>query len=104
MIVSLVRFDSGLTDEQVRARFEERADRYRSVPGLIEKLYLRYRDTGEFGAVYVWDTEDALRRFRESELGRSIASAYEVTSEPRFEVADVDLVVRPQGSASTAVT
>jgi hypothetical protein len=49
MVISLVRFKSGLTDEDVQAKFEARADAYESVPGLIEKLYVRYR-TGDFGA------------------------------------------------------
>ncbi len=95
---------TGLSDEQVQARFEERAPHYRRVPGLVEKLYLRYRDSGEFGAVYVWESEDALKRFRESELGMSIAAAYAVRSAPRFELADVELVVRPREARGADVT
>ena len=95
MVVSLVRFKSALSDEEVQAKFEARADAYERVPGLIEKLYLRYR-TGEFGAVNVWDDEDALAAFRASELGSSIATAYEVESgEVGYQVADVTLAVRP---------
>jgi heme-degrading monooxygenase HmoA len=92
MIVSIVRFRSGLTDQQVQTLYEARADRYREVPGLMEKLYVRYR-TGEHGAVYVWRDEDALEAFRASDLGRSIGSAYEVEGEPVAELADVTLVV-----------
>jgi hypothetical protein len=51
MIVSLVRFKSKLCDDAVQATFEERADRYRNLPGLVEKNYLRFRESGEFGAV-----------------------------------------------------
>ncbi len=72
MIVSLVRFTSRLSDDAVQATFEERADQYRNVPGLVEKLYLRFREGGEFGAVYVWDSEKALMDFRKpSSPGRS---------------------------------
>jgi len=95
VIASLVRFRSGLTDEEVQAKFEARAEAYERVPGLIEKLYLRYR-TGEFGAIYVWEGEEALAAFRASELGRSIAGAYEVEGgKVDAELADVTLVVRP---------
>lgn len=95
MIASLVRFRSGLADEEVQAKFEARADAYERVPGLVEKLYLRYR-TGEFGAVYVWESDEALAAFRASELGRSIAEAYEIDGdEVDTELADVTLVVRP---------
>ena len=99
MIVSLVRFESKLDDNDVQAMFEERADRYRSIPGLVEKLYLRFRDTGEFGAVYVWESEEDLMRFRETDLARTIPDAYQVEGAPSFELADVRLVVRPERAA-----
>jgi heme-degrading monooxygenase HmoA len=96
MIASVVRFRSTLSDDAVQAMFEERADRYRRVPGLVEKIYLRFRETGEFGAVYVWESEEALERFRESELARTIADAYRVEGAPRTELAEVRLVVQPE--------
>jgi heme-degrading monooxygenase HmoA len=99
MIVSLVRFTSGLSDDEVQATFEERADQYRSVPGLIEKIYLRFRDSGEFGAVYVWDSEKALLEFRETELARTIPEVYRVEGErPHAELADVCLVIQSETS------
>jgi heme-degrading monooxygenase HmoA len=99
MIVSLVRFRSTLSDHEVQAAFESRSERYREVPGLIEKLYVRFRDTGEFGAVYVWDSEEALARFRETDLARSIPSAYVLEEAPTSEIADVVLVVSPDHAA-----
>jgi heme-degrading monooxygenase HmoA len=102
MIVSLVRFHSQLPDDEVQALFEERADAYRSVPGLLEKLYLRFHETGEFGAVYVWESEESLARFRESELAHTIPAAYRTTGSPRSELADLRLVVRADTSAATA--
>jgi heme-degrading monooxygenase HmoA len=97
VIVSLVRFTSRLPDEEVVAMFEKRYDQYRNGPGLVEKLYLRFRDTGEFGAVYVWESEQDLARFRESELARTIPTAYQVEGESSLEVADVPLVVTLTG-------
>jgi heme-degrading monooxygenase HmoA len=95
MLVSLVRFKSGLSDDEVQAKFDERADLYRSVPGLVEKIYLRFRESGEFGAVYLWASEQHLMDFRETELARTIPDAYQVEEGPRAEVADVCLVVQP---------
>lgn len=100
MIVSLVRFKSRLSDDEVQSMFEERADLYRSVPGLVEKIYLRFRETGEFGAVYVWHSEEALMRFRETELARTIPSAYQVEEAPRAELADVRLAIQPNATPS----
>jgi heme-degrading monooxygenase HmoA len=103
VIVSLVRFKSGLSDDEVQATFEERADEYRRVPGLVEKIYIRFRDSGEFGAVYVWDSEKALTEFRETELARTIPTAYQVVGGTHVELADVCLVVQPDVSRSAVV-
>jgi heme-degrading monooxygenase HmoA len=103
VIVSLVRFKSGLSDDEVQARFEERANRYRSVPGLVEKIYVRFRDSGEFGAVYLWDSEKALMDFRETELARTIPDEYQVVGRPHAELADVRLVVQPEASRSAVL-
>ena len=101
MIVSLVRFRSRLSDAEVQSVFEERSDRYRDVPGLVEKIYLRYRDTGEHGAVYIWESEEALAQFREMDLARTIPSVYEVDDVPSSEIADVCLVLGPRRAAVT---
>jgi heme-degrading monooxygenase HmoA len=102
VVVSIVRFTSGLDDADVEARYEERADRYRRVPGLVEKIYLRFRDTGEFGAIYVWDSDESLQRFRESDLARTIPTAYQVDRPPLVELADVSLVIEGAGSRAAA--
>ena len=101
MIISVVRFRSKLSDDDVQATFEERADRYRQVPGLVEKIYVRFRETGEFGAIYVWESDDALLRFRETELARTIPDAYRVETAPQVELADVCLVVQSDVGRST---
>lgn len=94
MIVQIVRFASGLDDAQVGATYEARAARYRDVPGLLQKYYLAF-PTGEHGAVYVWDSPDAMAAFRQTDLARTIPEAYQVQGEPQVEVADVRLVLHP---------
>ena len=93
MVISLVRFKSRLAPDEIQALYQERAHRYRQVPGLLEKVYLRFRDTGEAGAVYLWDSEEALEAFRRGDLSGSIGEAYEVEGSPTFELADVALIV-----------
>jgi heme-degrading monooxygenase HmoA len=101
LIASLVRFTSNLADDDVQSRFEERADRYRDVAGLVEKIYVHYRETGDHGAVYVWESEEDFRRFRSSDLARTIPDAYAVQGAPQVEVADVSLVVKGRRAHAT---
>ncbi len=73
-----MRFGSGLPSEEVLARYAARAPRYRAVPGLIQKYYLSFPETGEHGAVYPWDSAAAMEAFRGGDLARSIPEAYQV--------------------------
>lgn len=95
MIVSIVRLTFGLSDGDVQVLYEQRAERYRQLSGLVEKIYLLLRESGESGAIYVWESEEALRGFRESELAGSISGVYRVEGSPRAELVDVCLVLQP---------
>lgn len=42
--------------DEVNRRFMERADRYREVPGLKQKYYVKFTETGEYGGIYWFST------------------------------------------------
>jgi len=96
MIAQIVRFKSGLADEQVLALYEARAPQYRALKGLKQKYYLRFRQTNEHGAVYIWESEAALKEFRQSELGQTISSAYEIQGVPDAQIAEVVMTLGPE--------
>lgn len=95
MIAQIVKFRSGLSGEEVLDLYRKRAPSYRQLEGLVEKYYLRYA-TGEHGAVYLWRSEDDLRRFRESELGRTISTAYQVQGETESVTGEVVMALRDE--------
>ena len=103
MIVQIVRFTSELDDAEVLRRYETRVDRYRSVPGLVQKYYLRYPD-GDHGAVYVWQNQEALNRFRDSMLARTIADTYRVQRSADTITAGVVLTLHPARVANETAT
>lgn len=94
MIILSVKFKSKLSDDEVRRVMNERAPNFRALPGLIQKYYGYEKATGEYTGIYIWDSEEALRAYRESELARTIPEAYQAASTPRIEVFDVPLVLR----------
>jgi len=95
MIIQIVRFKSGLSDEQVLKIYEARAPQYRAMKELKQKYYLRFLETGEHGAVYLWESEAAMKAFRESELGQTISTAYEVQGTPDVILAEVVMTAHP---------
>jgi heme-degrading monooxygenase HmoA len=98
VIIQLVRFASRLTHDEVMERFDARSDRYRDVPGLLQKYYVHYSETDEYGGVYVWDSEDSLQKWRESNLSGTLADTYQVEGEPHREMLEVMLVLHADRS------
>lgn len=95
MIAQIVRFKSGLSDEQVLEMYEARAPHYRALPGLKQQYHLWFPTTGEHGAVYIWESEAALREFRESELGQTIATTYQIQGAFDVRPAEVMMTLHP---------
>src|SRR5262245_20047023 len=99
MIVQIVRYKSGLSHEEVAHRFEQRAERYRHVPGLLQKYYVHFSETGEHGGIYLWDTPEAYEAWRRTNLAETLETTYEVTEAPTVETADVMLVLNQRDAA-----
>jgi len=94
MIVQTVTFKSGLSDKEVRRTIEDRAPRYRALPGLLQKLYIEDKETGEYGGIYVWRDAESLDAFRRSELAETIPEAYKIEGQARRETVEVIYVLR----------
>ena len=94
MIILSVKFKSALSDSDVQRIMKERAPSFRAMPGLIQKYYGLEKETGEYTGIYIWDSEQSLREFRETELARTIPEAYQAVGKPRVEIFEVPLVLR----------
>lgn len=93
--VLFVRITSGLEADEFDRRLLERRPRFRDVPGLVQKVYGRDPGTGDVCGIYFFESEKALHAYRETELARTIPSAYEAVS-VRREVYDVMYALWPE--------
>ena len=82
--VLFVRAKSTLASEELEKRLLERRPHFLDVPGLVQKIYGRDESTGHVCGIYFFEDKDALAKFRETELAKTIPAAYEV-SEIRTE-------------------
>ncbi len=99
MIVKGIK--SSLPPEEVVTRARERMPQFRALTGLVQKYYAYDADADEWAGIYLWDSEEALTAFLESDLRRSIPAAYAVTEPPRIERFDlVDVLRRGAGEGS----
>jgi hypothetical protein len=77
-VVTRFQLPAGVTADQIRAAFDEAAPRFRNVPGLVRKQFLRSKDCRTAGGVYLWNDERAAREHPEPEAhpGRQSASGF----------------------------
>jgi len=96
MVILFVKFKSSLSESELAETAEERAPKFRALPGLIQKYYVKENQTGEVAGIYLWDSAESLQEFQQSELIRSLPEAYKIESPPRIEVLDVVFTLRPE--------
>jgi len=94
-VILYVRIKSDLDEKELERRVLERKPRFLEVPGLIQKMYGRDEATGDVCGIYFFESAEALAAFRDTELAKTIPSAYEAT-DVRREVYDVLYPLRPE--------
>lgn len=94
MLVQTVTFESTLTEEGVTRVAREREPAYRAVPGLIQKLYLRCGAPNTYSGIMLWESAEALAAFRDSDLAKTIPTAYGVKGAPEIRVAETMFLLR----------
>jgi hypothetical protein len=87
-VVLIVRLTSDLPFDELERRLMVRKPSFMDVPGLIQKIYGHDPATGAACGIYFFESREALAAFRDSDLARTIAEAYEATDVRReaFEV------------------
>ena len=89
MIVQTIKFKSRLSEQEVMRVAREREPQFRSIPGLIQKYYIKPDKEDHYGGMYVWDSAESLHAFRASELAAAIPDAYGIIGAPEIEIVDV---------------
>ena len=93
-LILLVRFKTPLSLDKVMTIAKERAPEFRALAGLKQKYYVHDPEAGEICGLYVWESVEALSAYRQSELRKTIAAAYQAEGEPRVEVLNVLMTLR----------
>lgn len=87
-ILFFVRIKSDLDPNELERRLIERRPRFHEVPGLVQKIYGRDESTGDVCGIYFFKDQKSLSVFRETELAKTIPTAYEA-KEIRREVYEI---------------
>ena len=104
MYVLIVNFNLKGVDEAQYARMcDAVAPAFAAVPGLASKLWIKNSDTGTYGGVYIFESRDALNRFEETDLFRSLAVNKNLTNITAEDFEVLEAPTRVTGRILTAV-
>jgi len=93
--ILFVRIKSDVDPEELERRALERRPEFEKIPGLIQKIYGRNDATGDWCGIYFFENQQALAAFRETELAKTIPTAYEAT-DVRREVYELMYPLHPE--------
>ena len=101
MITTVVQFhlQAPISLEEATRRFESSAPKYRNLPGLIRKYYVRGEDGRTAGGVYLWESRAAAEAVYSDEWRERVERLY--GSAPEITWFDTPVVVDNAGGAAT---
>ena len=94
MILQIIKLKSDLPEEELLKRAKERESNFKSIPGLLQKYYIKTSKEGEYGGVYIWDSIESQQNYQKSDLAKSIPSAYAINEAPNTEIMDIIFQLR----------
>jgi len=94
MIVQFVQFETSLSQKELLAVAEERLPQFRAIPSLVQKYYVKLDKPNHYGGFYIWDSPEAMAKYRDSDLAKSIPSAYKIVGAPDIRVYEVVFPLR----------
>jgi len=92
--IMVVRIKSDVDPAELERRAIERRPEFKKIPGLVQKIYGRNEETGDWCGIYFFENKQALAAFRETELAKTIPTAYEAT-DVRREVFELMYPLHP---------
>ncbi|MDW3647150.1 MAG: hypothetical protein R8P61_08810 [Bacteroidia bacterium] len=89
MIVQIIKIQSPLAENELIDRAQTRAEKFRAIPGLVQKFYVRRGGEGAYAGIYIWDSKESMMAFKGTELAKTIPVAYELQGPPEIEISDM---------------
>lgn len=86
MIVQFVKFETSMSEDEALAAARKREADYAATPGLLQKYYLRLGKPNHFGGLLIWESRAAMAAFAETELAKTIPTAYKVVGAPAVDI------------------
>ncbi len=93
-IMQIVKIKTKLSEDDMFKIAKEREPEFKAIHGIIQKYYVKMHESGYYGGVYIWDSMESLKKFKESDLAATIPKAYKAIEPPSVEIVDIMFELR----------
>ena len=93
-VMQIVKIKTELTEAEFFEAAKKREPRFKAIDGIVQKYYFKLDEPGAYGGVYIWDSRESLKAFKETELAKTIGEAYKVIEKPSVEIVDIMFQLR----------
>ena len=93
-IIQIIKLKSELNEDEILRIAREREPQFRAIPGLLQKYYVKTKPPYHVAGIYVWDSMESLKTYRESDLAACIPKAYKLIEPPDIEIMEVMFQLR----------
>jgi len=89
MILQIIKLKSNLPEEELLFKAKQREPQFKEIKGLLQKYYVKIGQSGQYGGIYIWESQESLNAYLKSDLAKSIPEAYEIVEAPNIEIMDI---------------
>lgn len=90
-VINTIRLRKPVTQEEARTIFLSTAPKYRNVPGLLRKCYIRSEDGWTVGGIYLWNSRAEAEAMYTAQWRAFVRDKY--GAEPSITYLDTPVVV-----------
>lgn len=90
-VINTIRLPEPITRDEARTLFLSTAPKYRQVPGLLRKCYIRSEDGGTVGGIYLWNSRAEAEALYTAQWCAFVRDRY--GAEPSITYLDTPVVV-----------
>ncbi|MDG3012637.1 monooxygenase [Rhodococcus sp. D2-41] len=93
MVIVRMRFDSKLSEADQEKLSIGGLDKFRQLPGLKQKYYVRNRDQETVGGIYFFETREAAEAYVNGPIVASVGDRFKAEGAVEVEILDIELTL-----------
>ncbi|TQF69352.1 hypothetical protein FK531_11505 [Rhodococcus spelaei] len=93
MWIVRMRFETALDEAEQEKLSRAGLPKFRALEGLLQKYYVRNRDAGVVGGVYLFESKEAAQAYIDGPIVASVGERFRVVGDVEIELLEVEMTL-----------